>query len=349
MEYPLVSVMIPNYNHSKYLDECIRSALNQTYKNIEVVLLDNASTDSSVQVAAKYINDDRVRVCKNPINVLNKNYYILADVLTQGKYMILLCADDYLYPDFIEAAVEIMEKNPTVAYVHGEKDLVDDDGNIRYWDPFYKCSFKAKGINAMPIYMVTSVAHPSQGLIRRDAFRGIGGYDKEMDHMNADKTLWFYLSEKYDMAYIREKCCGIRVGTGSQTFIAVRNARHLICYHLTIKDFVKYAKEKGIEKVYKREKEAMERLALEFVGYSAGMLMENEFSIAYRYLMYAKVLHRDVEKTELYKNVYCMVKEEKSDKVLLEKMLGIDDDKKRGYEPPEGYLELVKGVDYGTI
>ena len=67
---PLVSIMIPNYNHSMYLDQCIVSAKNQTYENIEIVILDNSSGDNSVQVAAKYIKDG-IRVCRNPFNILN--------------------------------------------------------------------------------------------------------------------------------------------------------------------------------------------------------------------------------------------------------------------------------------
>ena len=55
-KYPLVSIMIPNYNHSRYLDECIQSALNQTWPNIEIVVLDNQSTDDSVKIVSKYID-----------------------------------------------------------------------------------------------------------------------------------------------------------------------------------------------------------------------------------------------------------------------------------------------------
>ena len=348
MRQPLVSIMIPNFNHSRYLDQCIQSAIGQTYENLEIVVLDNASTDDSVKVASKYLSDKRVSVCRNAFNILNRNYDVLAENLINGKYMLLLCADDYIAPTFIQCAVEIMETHPDVGYVHGEKDFVDDEGNIEYWDPFYKCSFVAPGINSMPIYMVTTVAHPSQGVIRRSAFMDIKGYDKEIDHMNADKTLWFYLSFKYDAAYIKEKCCGIRVGAQTETFITQRNFQHPILCHLTIKDFVKYAKEKNLPAVYEREEEAMRRLADEFIGYAIGMLSIEDYAMAERYTTYAKVVSRDICDTEKYKTVIGMIFDKRVDLECLKSYVKPQADKKRGYEPPAGYTELVKGVDYGT-
>ncbi len=347
MNQPLVSVMIPNYNHSKYLDQCIQSAINQSYRNLEIVVLDNASTDNSVEVASKYLYDKRVSVCRNQFNIMNRNYNVLSDYLTCGKYMILLCADDYIYPDFIKEAIEIMEAYPDVGYVHGEKDFVDDKGVIIDYDPFYSCSFVAPGVNAMPIYMVTTVAHPSQGVIRRSAFDEIRGYDKEIDHMNADKTLWFYLSEKYDAAYIREKSCGIRIGEQTETFITQKNLQHPILCHLTIKDFAKYAREKGIPAVYNREEEALNRLAEEFLDYAVGMMSVSDYNTAMQYVVYAKILNRKICETDRYKAVSKLVESEAAEVHFLKELIRSTVNKKRGYPPPEGYIRLNKGIDYG--
>ncbi|WP_081674090.1 glycosyltransferase family 2 protein [Butyrivibrio sp. VCD2006] len=344
---PLVSIMIPNYNYSRYLDQCIKSALDQTYENLEIVILDNTSTDDSVKIAAKYLSDKRVRVCRNQFNILSRSYNVLSKLLTNGKYRMMLCSDDFIYPHFVEQAVEIMEKYPNVGYVHGEKDFITEDGKLQYWDPFYKCSFVAPGLNTMPVYMVTTVAHPSQGIFRSSSFFEIRGYDKEIDHMNGDKTLWFYLSEVSDAAYIKEKCCGIRLGSETQTFITQRNFQHPILCHLTIKDFVKYAKEKGYPQVYNRENEAMLRLADEFVGYAIGMLAEKDFALARDYLIYAKIVSREICKSEKYIISNNMLATEVVDKEVLAKLVTPPEKKKRGYEPPEGYTELVKGIDYG--
>ena len=339
-ELPLVSILIPNYNHSRYLEQCIESAINQTYPNKEIIVLDNCSNDNSVQVASKY-RKDGVIVCRNQFNVMNANYTILATQLCRGKYFILLCADDYLLPDFMETAVAIMEKYPNVGYVHGERDFVTPDDQLIELEPFYNCSFVAPGRKAMPLYMVTTVAHPAQGVIRKAAFDEIGGYDMEISHMNADRSMWFYLSYQYDGAYIREKMCRIRVGEQTETVITQKNFQHPILCHLTIKDYVSFAKNYDLPEVYMREEEALIRLAKEFVGYAAGMLLCDDLKKAEMYLDYAKVVSRAVVEEERYQLYRKMIDEKIIDKDSIKATFKQQYQHKRNYEPVQGYEKIV--------
>lgn len=335
---PLVSILIPNFNHGRYLKDNIESALNQTYQNKEIILLDNGSSDDSVQIAMGY-QDRGVRVNRNQANIMNHSYGALQG-MCQGKYFILLCADDYIEPTFIEKAVQIMEKYPSVGYVHGEKDFVTEDGEVIETDPFYKCSFVAPGRTTMPVYMVTTVAHPAQAVVRREAFRDIGGYDMVIDHMNGDRALWFYLSYNYDAAYIREKLCKIRIGQQTETVTVQANFQHPILCHLTIKDFIKFARAKDIPEVYNREGEALERLAGEFVGYASGMLYAGDFRTADMYLKYAEIVCRKVTETERYKLVEGMLSRGIADKEAIREMNRVNYAHRRSYEPPEGYIEI---------
>lgn len=333
---PLVSIMIPNYNHSKYLDECIRSAQNQTYENIEIVILDNSSEDNSVQVSAKYAGK-KTRVCRNSFNILNTTYKVL-DCLTSGKYKMLLCADDFLHPTFIEKAVDIMERYPNVGYVHGERDFITEEGKVIELEPFFNCSFIAPGKEVMPIYMVTTIAHPSQGIFREEVFHRCGGYDMEVDHMNADRMLWYYLSYESDYAYIRDKMSYIRIGNQTETIITQTNFQHPILCHLTVKEMVRFAESKKLRTVYMREEEAMKRLAIDFLNYAAGMLVVNDKMCAGRYLDYVKILCKDMTKEESFQRLQSM-QQEKCDidlqylKDITFKAL----QKPRNYEPPHNY------------
>lgn len=336
---PLVSVMIPNYNHSRYLSQCIESALNQTYPNIEIVVLDNQSGDNSVAVATQYTGRN-VRVCRNAYNILNGSYRILSGLLTKGKYMMLLCADDYIQPTFIERAVKIMEEHPNVGYVHGERDFVTPDGQIIELDPFYSCSFIAPGKNDTPVYMVTTVAHPAQGIFRRSAFDEIGGYNKVYDHVNADRLLWFYLSQVCDYAYIRDKMCRIRIGSQTETFITQENFQHAILMYLTVKDFISYSKEHQIETVSRREGEALMRTAVDFMECAKGMLAIKNYEKAAAYLKFSYIVSRDIAQNAEYPVLLRMVQEEKVDMTLLEQMKTSTYTKKRSYAPPLGYVEL---------
>ncbi len=339
MEKPIVSILIPNFNHSVYLEQCIESALSQTYENCEIIVLDNSSGDSSVERALKFTKQG-VKVCRNQFNILNISYRILTEQLSHGKYFILLCADDYIYPTFIEKAVELMEKNPQVGYVHGERVFVTESGEHIKQESFYHCSFIAPGRNTMPVYMLTTVAHPSQGVVRMEAFRKIEGYDKEIDHMNADRTLWYYLSYDYNAAYLREVLCAIRIGSQTETFATLKNFQHPILSHLTIKDFVKFAREKNLPKVYLREDEALERLAHEFLGYAKRFLWSAEYELADQYLSYARILHRGIDQEAEYEDLKQMALQKDSGLASIIDMYEGLRNKRRNYNPPEGYIEI---------
>lgn len=107
---PLVSVIIPSYNHEKYIEESILSVLNQSYKNLELIVIDDGSKDNSVDVIKnmqikynfKFISQMNKGVCKT----LNKGV-----CLSNGKYIAVLASDDYWYDKKIEEQVQLLEKN----------------------------------------------------------------------------------------------------------------------------------------------------------------------------------------------------------------------------------------------
>ncbi len=117
---PLVSVVTPVYNGEAYLEACIESVLRQTYSNWEYVILDNASTDRTHEIAAGFAErDPRIRLLRNPetlplIDNLNRSMRQLAPDSVWCK---VVHADDMLFPDCLRAMVEIGERHPGVGLV----------------------------------------------------------------------------------------------------------------------------------------------------------------------------------------------------------------------------------------
>jgi glycosyltransferase involved in cell wall biosynthesis len=341
---PLVSIMIPNRNHAKFLGACIESALNQTYSNLEIVVLDNCSDDNSVEVASRYISKG-VRVCKNPVNIANKNFDLLTK-LTKGEYIILLCADDLIQPTFIDKCVTIMEQNPNVGYVHCERDYIDGEDVITELDPFYNCSFITPGESALPIYMLTDVAQPSQCVMRRRAFDRALGYNTEFDHSNADKALWFRLSLVSDYAYIREKLALIRIHGARETMIAFRSFYHSIALYLTLVNQVSLGgKIHGCSTVYAKLPDAFRKLAKETLQIALFCIEENNTKLARQYLMFARIMDEDVVDNPNYAfllgicngtNDIDNCNKEKVDSSMFSKRF-------RNYDPPINYstIEVV--------
>lgn len=117
---PFVSVVTPFYNAEQYLSECIESVLNQNYNNFEYVLVDNCSSDRSLEIARNFGSmDPRIRVVKNEIflqQVQNYNH-ALKQISEQSKYCKIVQADDWIFPDCIREMVSVAESEPAVGIV----------------------------------------------------------------------------------------------------------------------------------------------------------------------------------------------------------------------------------------
>ncbi len=117
---PLVSVVTPVYNGEKYLADCIESVLAQTYQNWEYVIVNNCSTDRTLQIAKRYaIKDKRISVRSNDHFVdSTANHNIAFQLISQrSTYCKVVSADDWLYPECIEKLVAEAEHTPTVGIV----------------------------------------------------------------------------------------------------------------------------------------------------------------------------------------------------------------------------------------
>ena len=110
---PLISVILPAYNAERFLEEAIDSILAQTYKNFELIVLNDGSTDRTEEIILSY-NDPRIRYIKNESNLkliktLNKGI-----ALARGKYIARMDADDISLPTRFEKEIEFMEIHPDI-------------------------------------------------------------------------------------------------------------------------------------------------------------------------------------------------------------------------------------------
>lgn len=133
-----VSIIIPVYNAEKFLDECINSALNQTYGDIEIIAIDDGSTDKSLSILQKYSDQIKIISKENGGAASALNAGIKESI---GEWIKWLNADDVLYPDAIDnllvEAMKTQDKTNTIFY--GNFDLIDSDGKIigRKLEPDY--------------------------------------------------------------------------------------------------------------------------------------------------------------------------------------------------------------------
>ena len=115
---PLVSICIPVFNHGAYIRRALESSIHQTYKNIEIVVVDNASTDNTREVVSEYVRrDNRVKYFRNETNIGGGRNFLKCAELASGYFMEALGSDDWLSKNYIEEGVKNFLANLNIASV----------------------------------------------------------------------------------------------------------------------------------------------------------------------------------------------------------------------------------------
>lgn len=135
---PLVSVLLPSYNHEGYVEEAILSVINQTYSNIQLIVVDDGSTDRSPEIISRlqylygfeYYHQSNQGLIST-LNTLGEK--------AKGKYISLFSSDDVYHENKIDVLVKYLENNPEYSMVYSKIALMDSDSNIfKYIDEDYK-------------------------------------------------------------------------------------------------------------------------------------------------------------------------------------------------------------------
>ena len=127
---PLVSVIVPCYNHEKYIEECILSIVNQTYKNIELIVIDDGSSDNSPVILENLQKQYGFTLILQENQGVSKTLNKAIRQYAHGKYLDGCGSDDFLVLDKIEKQVAFLESHPECAMVFGKVYMVDEKSNI---------------------------------------------------------------------------------------------------------------------------------------------------------------------------------------------------------------------------
>jgi glycosyltransferase involved in cell wall biosynthesis len=129
---PRVSLGLPVYNGEEFLSEAIESILCQTFGDFELVITDNASTDSTPEICRRYQSaDGRIRVYRNETNLGASRNFNLAFQLSRAKLFRWAAADDLLEPTCLERCVEVLDADPSVILSHTDVKIIDGEGRIK--------------------------------------------------------------------------------------------------------------------------------------------------------------------------------------------------------------------------
>jgi len=337
MAEPLISICIPNYNNAKYLDACIQSALNQTYKNTEIIFIDDSSSDGSLNIAQKY--SDKIKIHTNNSNIGQPKNTNKCVKLSKGKYLVILHSDDLLLPDFTLKLAPLLEQNPNVGMAVGERMITDETVVQKKIAPFYNINCIILGIKQAKVFMMTSFL-PCQVLLRREIFDKIGGVD-ERHIVNLDGLLWFKCALQGDVAYIRDPVSIYRIHKEQTTAQYNRTINHMMEYYGTLMEMFKLAK--NIPYLKQFFNDAVKRVGELTVRYCYDVIEDKNYDLARRYLALATVFDPEIVKTEKYKIIKdCLESKDIAPYEVYIKLVGGKESQCRdfSYSPPEGSIKI---------
>jgi glycosyltransferase involved in cell wall biosynthesis len=195
----LVSIVTPSYNQASYLEQTLRSVLEQDYPRIEYIVADGASSDGSVEIVEKYADKLAWWVSEKDngqAEAINKGL-----VRATGEIIAWLNSDDYYLPGAISAAVKVFEENPSVVMVYGNMLAVDEHGHT-----FNELKYKQLSLEDLLCFQI--IGQPAV-FFRRDAYEKTGGLDTNF-HFLLDHQFWIRIARHGKILHVDQTWAAAR-------------------------------------------------------------------------------------------------------------------------------------------
>jgi len=194
---PKVTVLMSVFNGEKYLREAIDSILNQTFKDFEFIIINDASTDKTLRILNDY-NDPRIIIYNNKKNIGLTKSLNIGLRMAKGKYIARQDADDISTHDRLEKEVHFLEKHKNHAVVGTSAKIIDKDNVI-----IQLLDRPAKDEQIRKVLEIRNCINHGSAMIRRTHLNEVGQYDENMLR-SQDYDLWLRLSKKYRLANLSE-------------------------------------------------------------------------------------------------------------------------------------------------
>jgi GT2 family glycosyltransferase len=217
---PRVSILVPSYNGARYLREALDSILAQTYENLEVILLDDASSDETPQIAAEY--GDRIIYVQQPTNLYIYENVNVGIGLATGDLIATYHADDIYLPTIVAAQVAYFARHPEVGAVFASDIFVDADGK-EYGRLRLPPEVAGERLLDFPTVLSALLTYKNRffvcptAMVRASVHRDVGVYRQDPYGIAADLDMWLRIAKKYPMAVLESHLMRYRHFHGNAT------------------------------------------------------------------------------------------------------------------------------------
>lgn len=231
---PLVSVVMSVFNDDQYVRRAIESILNQTLKNIEFIIINDASKDDSLKTIRSYVRKDkRIKLINNTKELRLAPSLNLGVSHAKADFIARMDPDDISLPERLELQYHYLMKNPKIAVVGTNLSIVDENKK-EIWVRDYPT--KSKDLKRIML-RYAPFAHPSV-MFRKNIFEEFGGYDPAMK-LCEDIDFWFKIGSKYDLGNIPKRLVQYTLSEKSGTHRNIRKTE-LLGFKIKLNAVIKY-------------------------------------------------------------------------------------------------------------
>jgi glycosyltransferase involved in cell wall biosynthesis len=214
METPeKVSIVLPTYNGAKYLRQSIDSCLNQTYKNIELIIVDDGSMDETPQIIRSY-QDERIKYIRHDKNKRLPHALNAGFAMATGEYLTWTSDDNYYAEDAVESMVALLQINKMIDFVYANYYAINDNGTVLQ-------SISVGPSESLKEYNCIGPCF----LYRRKVYEVLGGYNPDA-FLAEDYEYWIRIFKKFEMQKLEKSIYWHRLHPRSLTGQHASEAKH---------------------------------------------------------------------------------------------------------------------------
>lgn len=204
----MISVVLPTYNGSKYIKQSIESIINQTYKEWELIVIDDCSTDDTNKIVQEYtLKDNRIKLYKNETNKRLPASLNTGFAKTSGEYLTWTSDDNIYKENAFEKMIEYFQLNSDVGFVFSNMTIIDENGNIKQ-----KNSYIPSSMEEIKYKNIVGASF----MYKREVYKTIGDYDTSK-FLIEDYDYWLRISRKFKIGFINDSLYFYRTHSGSLT------------------------------------------------------------------------------------------------------------------------------------
>lgn len=218
MKRPLVTVIVPAYNHENYVEDCLRSVVEQTYDNLQIIVFNDGSKDNTGQVIEKFIEKQQRK-----IEYVSKENEGLCKTLnkgierSEGEYIATIASDDIWFPNKIEEQVNFLENNKNIGLVFSDAFFLKGNVKTKMKYSEYKTRLRKhfknsiQNANFYESLLIENLVVAVTVMTRKECFDRVGIFDESLKYEDYD--MWLRISKYYPIGYLDKPLAYYRIHT----------------------------------------------------------------------------------------------------------------------------------------